>query len=339
MTVISANAERASSKSELLLRNRGAWISLIVSCLVLLTKASAYFFTDSTAILSDALESIVNVLAAAVAMGVIRYVSRPAGPDHPYGKGKVEFFSSAFEGGLILFAACVIAVESTLALIRGSQPRSLDLGVGLMAVAGLINLALGLYLKWIGKKTNSAALAASGTHVLSDFWTSLGVLIGLGLMFITGANWIDPLIAILVTIQLGFSGYKIVSESFGALLDARDMDVLEELRQSLVKFRHSAIIEVHNLRAVRSGNFHHIDAHVVVPQFWDVLKAHDDTIAFEKKIVADYRFDGEIAFHVDPCEKLYCRNCSYEPCNIRIEKFVELKPITIESLIDNPNPD
>jgi hypothetical protein len=175
-----------------------ALLSLVVAIAVLAVKFWAYVETGSQAVFGDALESIVNVVAAAFALGVLAYAGRPADRDHPFGHGKVEFFSAAFEGGLIFFAALLILWQAALTFWRGGELRDLDLGLWLTIAAGLANGALGWFLVRYGRQHRSIAIEADGHHVLSDFWTSAGVVVGLALVRFTGLVWIDPAVAALM---------------------------------------------------------------------------------------------------------------------------------------------
>lgn len=315
---------------------RAAGISLIVSVLLLGAKLSAYFLTHSTAVLSDALESIVNVLAAIVALFVTKIVAEPADEEHPYGHGKLEYFSASFEGGLIAFAAIMIMVESVSAFFRGVSIKQMDVGAILMAATAVVNLILAVYLRRVAKQYKSETLLASSMHIFSDVWTTVAVIAGLLIVQLTGWVWLDSVTAFLVAFQLGLSGVKIVRRSAGALIDEREDDVLIGLAQAIEKTRSPGLIDVHQLRVIRSGRFHHVDAHLVVPEFWNVAQTHEAMIAFEKKIVAAYPHDGEIAFHIDPCERRYCEFCDLADCSIRQKPFTALKPITMKSLILGP---
>lgn len=319
-------------------RKRAAYISAAASLLIFLLKAGAYRLTGSAAVLSDALESIVNVIASIVALFVIRFAAQPADHDHPYGHGKAEYFSAAFEGGLIFFAALMIIGESIKALIDHEPTRQLEIGLAIVGLAAFLNLILGLYLKRTGKVHHSEALRASGAHVLSDVYTTVGIMVGLGLVLVTKIAWLDPVIAILVGLQLAVSGFKIVRESWGGLLDEVDEDSLKNLTESLEHNRKPGIIDIHHLRIIRSGSFHHVDAHLVVPEYWDISKVHSETHEFETRVVQDYTFDGEIAFHLDPCKKSYCEICNVENCPIRQVEFKSLRPFTVKSLTDGPSP-
>lgn len=313
-----------------------SWISLIVSTFVMAAKFYAFAMTQSTAILSDAAESVVNVIAAFAALIVMKVVASPADEEHPYGHGKLEYFSAAFEGGLIAFASLAIAQEAIRALMRGEPLNQLGMGTLIMFGAAVINVALSLYLKKLGKAHNSEALLASADHVMSDVVTSAGVGVGLILIKFTQIPWLDPLIALGVAIHLGYVGYKIVRKSAGALMDEVEPESLVQLVEAFEKNRQNWVIDIHLLKVIRSGHFHHIDSHLVVPDFWDVASTHHRLEEYEKSVVATYPFDGEIAFHLDPCEKRFCTRCRVENCPIRLRPFKERPPFEVQRLVKGP---
>jgi len=319
-------------------RNKAAWISLVASVVVFAIKVGAYYLTYSTAVLSDALESTVNVVAAFVALIVIRIVAQPADEDHPYGHGKLEYFSAAFEGGLIFFAALMIIREAIDALFGHGEVHQLEWGLAALGIAGVFNLALGIYLKRTGEKEKSDALKASGAHVISDVWTTVGVMIGVALVLFTGIRWLDPIVAIAVGINLAYEGYKIVRKSGGSLIDEVDVDVLKDLASSLEHNRVPGIIDIHHLRIIRSGRFHHVDAHLVIPEYWNISHAHVICDDFEASVLSDYPFDVEIAFHLDPCKRAYCSRCVMKDCPIRRVPLEKEIPFSVESLTSGPQP-
>jgi len=312
------------------------WLSILVGSLLLSVKFFAYSMTQSQSVFSDAMESIINVVAAAIALVMISWAAKPADRDHPYGHGKAEYFSAAFEGGLITIAAIWISIEAIGALVRGHEPRQLDLGLLIVLGAGIVNALLGFYLKHMGRRYHSPILIASGQHVLTDFWTSLGVVIGLAAVQLTGIFWLDPCVALLVAVHLAYTGSKVVRESSGGLMDAEDRDLIERLTKLFAKHTFPGIIRFHYTRVIRSGRFHHIDSHVVVPEFWDVKKAHDETDRFESLVIGDHFTDGEIAFHVDPCMRAYCSVCDLPECEVRQQPFERRVPFTLEELT-SPN--
>ena len=313
-------------------RRNAVALSLAVSIVLMVVKFWAHNMTESQAIFSDAVESIVNVLAAMVALWVIWYSAKPADEDHPYGHGKIEFFSAAFEGGLITFASLAICVEATKALIRGETLTHLNEGLVLVAAAGIGNLLLGLYLSKRGKALSSVALKASAAHVISDFWTSAGVIGGLFVVQLTGWLWADSVTALLVGLWLGFTGFRLVASAIGGLMDQEDPKLLETLADVFRKSTKPGIIQIHHVRVIRSGWYHHIDAHLVMPEFWDVKRVHEVVNAFERSVIQNYEYGGEMNYHVDPCRRAYCRFCDVADCPIRQESFEEAMPVRLEHL-------
>lgn len=305
-------------------------ISFAVGAALMLVKFLAYRWTGSSAILSDALESIINVVAAAFAMGSILFAGRPADRGHPYGHGKIEYFSAAFEGGLISFAAVAIIVKAIEALTKGTQIESIDRGLTIIAGAGAVNALLGLFLLRIGKRTKSLILIADGHHVLSDFWTTAGVIVGLLLVKVTHQTWLDPVVAIVVAINLARTGFVLVRHAARALLDEEDTELLQKILDSSEEVRTPGIIRIHHLRAIRVGRFAHVDAHLVVPEFWTVQEAHDHQDVFEKRMLEVTSIEGEVLFHTDPCWRLYCEVCDLAECPVRAMAFVRRPVMTLD---------
>jgi len=333
MAVAATIAPRFDAGADLRVRLSAGVASLIVGTVLLGAKYLAYQLTGSTAILSDAMESIVNVVAATFAIGGLVFAGRPADRNHPYGHGKIEFFSAAFEGGLIAFAALMIVYEAGDALLAGSAVRQLDRGLAITAGAGAVNLALGAFLVRIGRRSHSLTLVADGQHVLSDFWTSLGVVVGLLLVRMTGVVWLDPLVAALVGLNLAWTGLRLVRGAAAGLLDEEDADLVAKLLAALNASMVPGIIRVHNLRAIRSGRFSHIDAHLVVPEFWTVERAHDAADTFEREVITGCGIEGEIVFHTDPCRRAYCARCDIADCPIRVEPFRSRTALTVEEIV------
>lgn len=314
-------------------------ISLVVGVVLLLIKFWAFRVTGSLAIQSDALESIVNVLAAVMAIVVVIQSAKPADKDHPYGHGKIEYFSAAFEGGFIFFAAILIVYESINALWKGSEPQQLEFGLFLVGLAGVVNLGMGLILIRAGKSTHSLALEASGTHLLSDFWTSLGVIAGLMVVQWTGLVWIDSAIAFVVGLHLAWSGWGLLRQATGGLMDEEDEELIEGLADLFNKHAFPGIIHIHHTRVIRSGDYHHIDAHVVVPEFWTVDDAHQQTDRFEAGIIRSHKTKGELHLHLDPCRRSYCSVCDLKDCPVRREEFSKRLKIVREDLVSPLEPE
>jgi cation diffusion facilitator family transporter len=261
-------------------------------------------------------------VAAAFTLGSLAIASMPADESHPYGHGKVEFLASGFEGGLIAFAALVIVYQAVEEIFLGRPIQDIDLGLALVIAAGIANLALGFFLLQAGRRTNSPAIVADGHHVISDFWTSAGVVVGLVLVRFTGWQVLDPLVAAAVGTNLAVVGGRLCRRAVGGLLDESDPALLKKLTEVIQKVRTPAVIAVHRMRSFRSGGVAHVDAHVVVPCFWPVSKAHDLSDEFEIDVTRGIEQDAECIFHLDPCRAAYCANCRVEPCPVRAHAFV-----------------
>jgi cation diffusion facilitator family transporter len=311
-------------------RLRAGLISLVIGVGLLATKYVAYLLTGSTAVLSDALESIVNVVAALFALGSLVFAGKPADSDHPYGHGKIEYFSAVFEGGLIAFAAVGIIWYAVAELIRGPEIAKIEIGLLLTAGAGIVNAGLGWFLVTTGRRVQSLILVADGEHVLSDFWTSLGVVVGLGLVKLTGIAWLDPAVALLLGVNLAVTGVRLVRRAAGGLLDEEDAGLIASLVSAFNEKREPGIIRMHRLRAIRAGRYAHVDAHLIVPEYWTVDAAHDALDAFEKRVIERCKIEGEIVFHTDPCRRALCPACDVAECPIRLSAFTRCPPLTAE---------
>jgi cation diffusion facilitator family transporter len=316
-------------------RVRAILVSLVAGSAILALKAWAWRLTGSAALQSDALESVVNVVAAAFGLGAIIFAGQPADRDHPYGHGKMEFFAAAFEGGLISLAAVLIVFSAARALWLGQEPHDLGLGLAVNVGAGALNGLLGWFLVSRGRALGSKALEADGHHVLSDFATTGGILVGLLVVAATGVWWLDPVIALLVGLWLGRTGFRLVRESAAALLDEEDAETIGRLVTSLDALLRRGVadhgvITVHGLRAMRSGRLTHVDVHMVVPEYRPVSEAHDGAERFEKALIAAAELEGEVHAHLDPCRKKYCARCTDEKCPIRAEPYKGIPPVTAD---------
>ncbi len=309
-------------------------LSLFLGLLLFAAKFYAFILTHSSAILSDALESIINILGALVTLIIIKIAIGPADKEHPYGHGKAEYFGAAFEGGAISLAGIIIFLESSYLLwSQNYAPKNLTIGLGIVIAAGVFNGILGTYLQKKGRRLRSIALESSGKHLFSDFLTSLGIVVGLVLVSLTGWTWIDPFVAIIVSLQLTYHGFCIVKKSINGLMDARDLAPLSQLLDLFNKKRFAGIIRIHNVRIMHAGNTHHVDMHMVVPEYWTIEEGHEQSKKFAEKVFEKYEFDGEIHFHLDPCLKKYCAFCDYSPCPVRKEAFREVPPFEMTEIL------
>lgn len=307
-------------------------ISLAAGFLILGLKVLAWLLSGSAALQSDAIESVVNVVAATFALKAIIFAGRPADREHPYGHGKMEYVSAAFEGGLIALAAVFIAWEACVTLHEQwhgiHRLKELGTGLAINLAAGFLNGLLGLFLVRSGRRLQSKALEADGHHVLSDFWTSLGLAAGLVLVLLTGLRWIDPILALGVAALLARTGLRLVREAGEALLDTEDPGLLAHLLEALNRLRPPAVITVHEMRTLRSGRYTHVDIHMVLPAFYPLSQAHDLAEGLGQEVIREAGIEGELHTHIDPCQQAWCRICAVDPCPIRAEPRAETPAIT-----------
>lgn len=302
-------------------------ISLIIGIGLLLLKFYAYKLTNSQTIFSDALESIVNVVAGIITLIVVIIAAKPADDDHPYGHGKVESIAASFEGGAILLAGLLIILKAADVYYQGDTITELDMGLAITVGAGLANGLLGFIIYWRGKKLHSEALRSSGTHLMADMLTSIGVVVSLILVKLTGMMWIDPVVAIFLGFLLCISGVKILIRSSYVLMDGLDEETLMGIAKNYEKNYCPGVIDIHYTRVIRSGNFHHIDCHMVIPEFWTVSEGHKFSEQFESNFTKKYLLGSDLKIHLDPCRRVYCENCELKDCPIRQKDFVKRFPL------------
>jgi cation diffusion facilitator family transporter len=305
-------------------------LSLIVGTAVFISKVAAWIVTGSVAVFSDAMESIVNIVAALLLVWSLRLAAQPADHDHPYGHGKAEFLSAGVEGALIIVAALLIAVQALRDLIVGTVPHHLDTGMALLAGAALVNGGLGLHLIRVGRRTHSLALEADGRHILTDVWTSGGVLLGLLAVQLTGKSWLDPAVALAVAANIVREGLRLVQHAVGGLMDEADLALLDRLSAGLERARPSEWIDVHGLRAWRSGAELHADLHLVVPRYLDAERLHQLEEDVEARLRETAGVPTEAVVHFDPCRPHECVHCEVAPCPVRSQASEGRRPLTRE---------
>jgi cation diffusion facilitator family transporter len=321
--------------SEIKIKKRAAIISLLVGFGMFTAKMGAFLMTGSAAIFSDAAESVVHVLATSMALYSILLSSKPADDSHLYGHGNVEFFSAGIEGILIVIAALFIIFTATLDMIKGSNLKQLDVGVIIISIAGGVNLVLGFYLVRTGKKTNSLTLVADGKHVLTDSYTSIGVIIGIIMVMFTGFQLLDPLFAIAVAVNILFTGYKLVRKSIGGLMNETDPKLLKQIVQQLTTMRENYWIDIHWLRFWESGGNIFIDFHLIMPYYFSIKDSHLEEEKIENALIKTVP-NSQIKIHMDYCTFEHCKICNYNKCEVRKEpNSIEIKWNT-EKLIGEP---
>ena len=276
-------------------------LSLGVGIILLFIKMVAYLMTGSAAIFSDFLESIVHVVATGLVWWAMRVALTPPDKEHPYGHGKAEFFSVGFEGALVFMAGGGILWHTVENLFSesGIIQEALGIGMVLVALVAVVNLALGLYLRFIGKKHDSPLLVADSQHVLSDVWTTGGILVGVGLVYLTGWAWIDSLVAVLVAAHLMWTAIKMMRSAFASLMDETDLDTIARIVEVLNRIREPQWYDVHNLRLRRMGDRVYVDFHLTIPGEWTVLHGHGVMDRIEAAIMNELSSRGAVLIHLD----------------------------------------
>lgn len=300
----------------------------------MLAKFSAYFLTGSNFVLTDAAESIVNVLASSFAFFSIYLASQPRDENHPYGHGKVEYFSVFIEGALIGVAAITILVKSTYTLFHPSPIHDLLTGAIIIGATGAINGALGYYMIRKGKTLPSITIEADGHHLLADMVTSIGLVAGLLLIRFTQILWLDSGLSILVGLYILYSAYKLIRRSVSGLMDEADFGIVTEVVAVLSEKRRESWIDIHNFRAQKYGNELHIDCHLTLPNYFDLNKVHEEVKLVDKLINREVT-KTELFIHTDPCVPQCCHYCSMPNCPIRSEAKTEDIAWTMDKVIRN----
>ena len=315
-------------------RFRAMTLALVVGGLLMAVKFVAFFITDSAAILSDALESIINVVASGFVLYSIYLSHQPPDKTHPYGHGKIEYFAVGFEGALIILAAGAILYKAIPAFFQVRMLSKLDFGIILVLGTSAVNLAVGLFLIHTGRRTRSAPVEADGKHLITDVFTSVGVVIGLVLVKVTGLNWWDPLAACVVAVNIVITGWHLVKQSFGRLMDEADPELLGRIVEILNEHRHPDWIDIHQLRTRHYGNNVHVDFHLVVPRSLGLLEAHVEAKEIEEKILSSLVEVEEVIVHVDPCEDPLCEWCMRDKCQDRSKDLIgEVEPWRVEKAV------
>jgi cation diffusion facilitator family transporter len=291
--------------------------------------------THSLSVLSDALESIVNVLAGAIGLYSLYVASKPKDKEHPYGHGKAEFISAAFEGSLIIAAGLIIFYESISAIFKPSELHSLDNGLWVLLVTAFLNLFAGLIAKRMGTKNKSLALVSSGQHLILDSFTTFAVSIGIGIVLLTNITGIDAILAILMSFWIIYNGYKIIRASLAGIMDEADLALLEEVVSELNKNRNVQWVDLHNLRVIKYGSLMHIDCHLTVPWFLNVNEAHQVVEEFTNLIKNKFGASIEFFVHTDGCMSYSCPICLAENCAQRKAPFEQKLDWTIENVLSD----
>jgi cation diffusion facilitator family transporter len=310
-------------------------ISLGVGILLTGVKFYAFFVTHSNAIFTDALESIANITAGAVALFSIIQSAKPRDTDHPYGHGKIEFLSSGFEAMLIMLAGVFILVKAITGFMDPQPLEALDMGIGLTAGAGAINFGLGWYLAREGKKRHSPTLVADGKHLMTDGYSSAGLVAGLLTIYFTHLPWLDGLLAVALGGLILWTGWGVLRHAISGVMDEADLQLVGEVIAVLGQRRRDCWIDAHNLRIIKYGPQLHIDCHVTLPWYFSVREAHEEIKAIETNMNQAMENRVEIFVHTDPCVPESCSVCALATCPVRQAAFKKRMDWTLDNVIQD----
>ncbi|MBG9378463.1 cation transporter [Panacibacter sp. DH6] len=310
------------------------WITLL-SVILFAAKIVAYYLTSSLAILSDALESIVNVIAGFIGLYSLYVAAKPRDTEHPYGHGKAEFVSAAAEGALIFAAGLLVLYEATQNFIKNKPVEKLDTGLILVALTAVINFVAGFICIKIGKRNNSLALQASGKHLQLDTWSTLIIIVSLVVILFTQLFWLDKVVALAMSVFIMYNGYKILRQSLAGIMDEADMDLLQRMVNMLNSRRRPNWIDLHNLRVIKYGSVLHIDCHLTLPWYMNIHEAHKEIDILVELIKEEFGDAIEMFVHTDGCLDFSCHLCQKDDCNVRQHPFTKRVEWTLENIISN----
>jgi len=310
------------------------WIA-IASSVLLIAKFVAYYITNSVAVLTDALESIVNVAAGLIGLYSLYISAKPKDADHPYGHGKAEFISAAVEGTLILAAGTIIIYKASKSFFVPQGITQINIGIYLIGATGIINWVLGWITFEQGKKNSSLALIASGKHLQTDSYSTFAIILGLILIVATGQLWIDSVLAIIFGFFIIYTGYQIMRKSLAGIMDEADMTLLNEMVNVLNTNRNDNWIDLHNLRVIKYGNVLHVDCHLTVPWYLNVQQAHEEIDVLGKLIRKNFGESLELFVHSDGCQYFQCHICEKKACHVRQHDFKKGVVWTINNTLQN----
>lgn len=306
---------------------------LATSMLLMILKFTAWHLTNSNAILTDAIESIVNILAGSFALYSLYYAAKPKDEDHPYGHGKIEFLSTGVEGGMVTLAGIAMLIKGIVSIFEYYELKNLDIGLFISALSGIVNYFLARMLIKKGSNLNSVTMVADGKHLLTDTWSSVGLVIGLIIIYFTHLYWIDYVITIGLGILIVFTGINLVKESVFNLLDKADYGKIEKLITVLNAKRKESWIDIHNLRVVKYGSVVHVDCHMTLPWYFTLEESHKEVDDLDKLATTEFSHEIEFFIHADPCLPKSCSICIMPDCKVRKHELVQKLEWTMANVL------
>jgi len=290
---------------------------LVVGFLLFIIKFITFFLTNSVLVLSDALESIVNLIAGAIGLYSLNLSSVPKDNNHPYGHGKVEFLTSGIEGSLIFFAGLMIIYESTERLRFPSSIQKLDFGWFLIITTSLVYGFLGFYVKNKGIIKRNLQLISSGQHLITDAISTIAVSIGMLIIFFTNFIWLDSILGILVGVYILFPSYGIIRSAIAGIMDESDKELILQFIDLMKNNKKDSWIDFHNLKILKNGSVIHVDVHLTLPYYWTVQQASREILNIERLIKNEFGEMAECSIQIDACTENFCQFCTINDCNVR----------------------
>lgn len=310
-------------------------IIVTLSVLILVGKFVAYYMTNSVGILTDAMESIVNVAAGFISLYSLWFAAKPKDKAHPFGHGKVELISASIEGLLIFVAGMVIIFEGVKRLIEPSDIQKLDIGIVIVTIAGAMNFLMGWYSIRMGRKHDSVALIAGGRHLLSDTYSTVGLVVGLILLYLTEISWIDSALALIFGSIIVYTGVSILRETVANLMDKADNNLLRDMARNISENRQISWIDVHNTKSIKYGSYLYIDCDLTLPWFYNISESHAQCDILSQALTKEFSGRVQVSVHADPCDDTLCGHCRLPVCNYRKAQFEKLNELTLASITES----
>ena len=307
----------------------------LLAIILFAIKMIAWWWTKSVSVFTDALESTVNVATGLIGWYSLWLAAKPRDRNHPYGHGKAEFISSAIEGTLIAIAGILIIYEAIRHLQQPQNIQKLDSGILLIGITAIINYLAGTFAIKRGQSTRSVALEASGKHLRSDTYSTVGIIAGLLLLRVTGWLWLDAVIAIIFAIIILVTGYRVLRRSLAGIMDEADLLLLERLIAYINQHRRPQWIDMHNLRMIQYGSVLHLDGHLTLPWYYNVNEAHKEIEALDQLIRNKFGNAIELFVHVDGCMPFSCSICGLELCPVRQHPQERMLDWTMDNVLNN----
>lgn len=315
------------------------WI-VSISCIILLGKLAAYFLTHSVGVLTDALESIVNVVAGFISLYSLHWAAQPKDEGHPFGHGKIELISASIEGILISVAGGMIIYEGIKRLFLPVEIQKLDIGIYIIAVSGILNYLMGWYSVRIGKRYSSMALVAGGKHLQSDTYSTIGLVAGLLVLYFTRIAWLDSALALVFGAIIIITGISILRKTVANLLDGADEQLLNELADTLNKNRQPEWVDIHNAKVIKYGSYLYLDCDLTIPWYYNIEQGHKLGSILKDILQKRYENRVQLTIHFDPCnifDRVKCNQCAMKDCPYRKRKFEQLEKISLANFTQNEN--